>query len=924
MNVTLKLLSASLLMVALTGVTSAEDLFFNGQDTTESKNQNFGNKIYGYALNWTNALGEAKSPASGDIAYVSVNKSMSCGGGTGVALGGFIIRNNTQAINQGTLYLQCGGLGYVEQDNNRSRPFYGTLYASGSGVLPVMIPSGSSLNVQVQINGDNGAIIEKRGMGTLQLIDGSNWASATRSGLSSFVIKAGQVGWRPTGSNGKLNESIQTFPANHTLVFADDGSAGDTGCSFHIGARDVDMINLTLREEPTVSNPKHTLTSSDSTNVYIRLTGTPGLNPMGFGGTLINTVGIQWNPSSADNEFVFSNSVSTTKGGLRVLNGSMRLTAGASFTQLSLLEVASGKTFAVDAGAGGAFSAAKLLLGDETAKVRAGKSVILSFDAVEVGGETVPDGVYTSADLDWFEGEGRVRIGAASLVDTDIYWERADGPTALEANATTNYLGVRLSGESLNFTADTGALAIIGSGGFTSAGDGATYTWGWPTIVDGVAHTFDIQSGDTLNFTDDLSQTGGTKLYLQGGGAVQFTGAKDIISDMEVTNGTVIAVGDDAVGRSLGTTTFHLTSGEVKGKLDIRPEPGKNVVNIHRSLTFHYWTTGEHGSFLILPADTTVNFYGEMRTSVSPLKPGLNPWPCHWNYSCPATTVVNWYGGMYAALNHGFPGGTHHVWKALTGGDRFSVGTYAKVYLHVAGNKVGAATGSMIGKLYCLAPYALDGRSANQLITMGATTSFIDMGGFDQALTVLHCNNSGYNGAKVTSDSPAFFRIVGNQDILDKTPSVNITNFVQFVGAAGLSMERTSDARPLVLRNTSSSTGTVQVTSGILKFAAPNAQGQWAGKWPNASAAVVTGGRLVLEHKAVFGTNTVMRLSGSGQVEIPAGVRVKVPALEIDGVAQPIGTYGSSESDATNKDDTRFAGAGQLRVGQIGSMILLR
>ena len=279
---------------------------------------------------------------------------------------------------------------------------------------------------------------------------------------------------------------------------------------------------------------------------------------------------------------------------------------------------------------------------------------------------------------------------------------------------------------------------------------------------------------------------------------------------------------------------------------------------------------------------------------------------------------------MYAALNHGFPGGTHHVWKALTGGDRFSVGTYAKVYLHVAGNKVGAATGSMIGKLYCLAPYALDGRSANQLITMGATTAVIDMGGYDQALTVLHCNNSGYNGAKVTSDSPAFFRIVGNQDILDKTPSVNITNFVQFVGAAGLSMERTSNDRPLVLRNTSSSTGTVQVVKGILKFAAPNAQGQWAGKWPNASAAVVTGGRLVLEHKAVFGTNTVMRLSGSGKVEIPAGVRVKVPALEIDGVAQPIGTYGSSESDATNKDDTRFAGAGQLRVGQIGMMILLR
>jgi len=909
----------------------AEDLYFNPQNTNESCSgpesnpKQFGNKIY-YAGNWTNAQGVATLPKENDVLYVRIHAGMTCNGGTPVTagLGGLFVKNNSMALNQGTLYLKGGGLGFVEQDAGRTRPFYGTLMAKGPGVVPVTIPSGSAFNVQVQINGDNGAVIEKRGAGTLALVDGSHWSSASRSGLSSFVIKAGQVAWYPTGSGGKVNPNIQIFPQNHTLVFADDGSAGNTGCSFNIGARDVDMINLTLREEATVTNPNHIFTTTDTTNVYLRLTGTPGLNPMGFGGSMIKTAGLSWNPTANDKEFVFSNSVSTTKGGLRVLNGSMRLTKGATFTQLSLLEVAAGKSFTVEAGAGGGFSAKKLVLGDKTASVTAGKNVILSFSAAEVGGEAVPDGVYTSADLDWFKGAGRVRIGTGSLVDTDIYWERADGPTALEANATTNYLGVRLSGEDLTFTAGTGAQSFVGEGGFATTDDKSrTYTWGWPVVIDGSNTVFDIKWSDKISFTEDISTTAGTKITLTGGGICKFVGAKNITGNMEVTNGTITAVGDDSLGTVGGKTTFHFTSSAIKGKLVISPEPGKTVVNIHRPLDFHFWVTGEHGSFMTLPAETTVNFYGLMQTTISPLKSGCNSWPCHWNYTCPATTVVNWYGGMYAALNHSFPGGTHHVWKALTGGDRFNVGDGATVNLHVTGNRIGASTGNVKGRVNCGAPYALDSRSGNQVMIIQSGNAVVDLGGNDQALSIFSCNSSSFSNAKVTSETPALLHITGGYTI-DNTPSYSMTNFVQFVGGAGLSRDCDQASYPLVLRNTSSSTGTVQVTKGLLKLAAPNASGQYAGKWPNASAAVVSGGKLVLEHKAALGTNTVMRLSGSGKVEIPAGVRVKVPSLVINGVAQEIGTYGSTASGATFPDDTHFVGAGLLRVGKIGACILLR
>ena len=36
------------------------------------------------------------------------------------------------------------------------------------------------------------------------------------------------------------------------------------------------------------------------------------------------------------------------------------------------------------------------------------------------------------------------------------------------------------------------------------------------------------------------------------------------------------------------------------------------------------------------------------------------------------------------------------------------------------------------------------------------------------------------------------------------------------------------------------------------------------------------------------------------------------------------GTYGSSDSSADNKDDAHFLGKGVLRVGDIGTMIILR
>ena len=82
--------------------------------------------------------------------------------------------------------------------------------------------------------------------------------------------------------------------------------------------------------------------------------------------------------------------------------------------------------------------------------------------------------------------------------------------------------------------------------------------------------------------------------------------------------------------------------------------------------------------------------------------------------------------------------------------------------------------------------------------------------------------------------------------------------------------------------------------------------------------------------KVQAGTLAITRSDalGSGPLDITAGAKVsldfigtrQVSALTFDlGSAKPNGTYGSSASSATNKDDTRFSGLGTVTVGPLSS-----
>ena len=56
-----------------------------------------------------------------------------------------------------------------------------------------------------------------------------------------------------------------------------------------------------------------------------------------------------------------------------------------------------------------------------------------------------------------------------------------------------------------------------------------------------------------------------------------------------------------------------------------------------------------------------------------------------------------------------------------------------------------------------------------------------------------------------------------------------------------------------------------------------------------------------------------------------SGINQKVSALEVDGIVQRAGLYGSSESIAQYKRNDLFAGSGLLKVGEpIGLTVVIR
>jgi autotransporter-associated beta strand protein len=111
--------------------------------------------------------------------------------------------------------------------------------------------------------------------------------------------------------------------------------------------------------------------------------------------------------------------------------------------------------------------------------------------------------------------------------------------------------------------------------------------------------------------------------------------------------------------------------------------------------------------------------------------------------------------------------------------------------------------------------------------------------------------------------------------------------------AVGIGHLYKSGAATLTLSGVNTYTGKTSVTAGVLACNSATALGQ--------GPVLITSGKLTLNY---------------------TGTR-QVASLSLGGVAQANGSYGSTASPATNKNDTFFTGTGMVTVGPVATMTLL-
>ena len=195
-----------------------------------------------------------------------------------------------------------------------------------------------------------------------------------------------------------------------------------------------------------------------------------------------------------------------------------------------------------------------------------------------------------------------------------------------------------------------------------------------------------------------------------------------------------------------------------------------------------------------------------------------------------------------------------------------------------------------------------------------------DLDGHNQSLKLLH----GLTGSTVTSVRPATITLAcdGNNESYNQGSPYNDTNRVNqavFTGCVSLTK---NGAYPHNLGATSSSTGTLKVTAGILTL---------SGAWPNCTNVVVAGGTFAVKNANAFGDN--LRASGEGpkvEVDVASGGAllldyagiIDCAAFRVDG-EKLYGTFGAVGSGADN-EYAWISGTGRMRVLRNGTSLIFR
>ena len=388
--------------------------------------------------NWQSSDGSAAVPQSGDLIVlnnslhkVALATSSSFLTRTANGLGGILFAGNGFAIGNSwsiiwganDIYLAAGGYirNGVVHSSQSARIWKNVLIKGDSEPLHLSSVAGGRLLLHRSVIGAAPILVE--GEGTVQLVDyshrgdaqaglvvphevGANYYDGYHLAVPEIRMTSGTTDIRCWY---KMTNTVVRFAGNNpntTLEIGVSGSGIDLGNAIWFGNGSY------LAEAEDVANGTHAITSS--AEAYLQFQGQPGVAVQTFTGRLTGKAGLVWNPTSADCSFVFAQGTSDTTGSLLVSNGTVRVTDGATFTQLAKVATCPGATLQVDAD-----SSVKTmtLAADGTVKLAAGATLEVK-NAVR-GGQALEIGTYTGTagtagtKVDWIEGAGVLKVGRA-------------------------------------------------------------------------------------------------------------------------------------------------------------------------------------------------------------------------------------------------------------------------------------------------------------------------------------------------------------------------------------------------------------------------------------------------------------------------------------------------------------------------------
>jgi len=210
-------------------------------------------------------------------------------------------------------------------------------------------------------------------------------------------------------------------------------------------------------------------------------------------------------------------------------------------------------------------------------------------------------------------------------------------------------------------------------------------------------------------------------------------------------------------------------------------------------------------------------------------------------------------------------------------------------------------------------PFFMGSHDAGASVHAAGKATF-DLNGFDQGIGSLSMENSVLAGISsgatraIWSAAPATLTV---WQAATNTFDGAVTGLVSVVKAG---------TAQLTLSGTSTTFGSFTVSNGTLRVGVTGTLGL------NSTNVVVAGGTLSLANAAAVADTATLQILPGGKLHLDTGVEEAVAWLNYGGKPRRAGTYGSTSSPATYKDDVRFAGNGVLRVlrDEAGTMIILQ